>query len=226
MIVYIAKNLINDKKYIGYTTKSLDERIKNHLRKSKNINDKHYFYLFKKAIRKYGIESFEWDVLANCASIEDCCSLEKHYIKKLNTISPNGYNLTEGGNGGIQSEETKDKISKSVAKYWSENKEKHPWNNIEPDKRSEWASKSWETKKENGYVYPTGFTRSEESKLKMSNTKNEINKVKWYNIITGEEKILSPTKMAKYTNLSVGVFNHLKNGRQKKTKCGWTYSEK
>ena len=46
MIVYIAKNLINGKKYIGYTTKSLEERVQEHLRKSKNKNEKHYFYLF------------------------------------------------------------------------------------------------------------------------------------------------------------------------------------
>jgi hypothetical protein len=29
--------------------------------------------------------------------------------------------------------------------------------------------------------------------------------------------------MAEYCNLSIGVFNHLKNGKQKQTKCGWTY---
>jgi hypothetical protein len=58
----------------------------------------------------------------------------------------------------------------------------------------------------------------------MSETKNELNKVKWLNVSTGEEKYLSPTKMSEYTKLSVGVFNHLKNGRQIKTKCGWTYN--
>jgi group I intron endonuclease len=83
MIVYIAKNLVNGKDYIGYTTKSLDERIKSHLYNSMNKSDKHYFYLFKQAIRKYGIDSFQWEILAECTSVDECCDLEKFYIKKL-----------------------------------------------------------------------------------------------------------------------------------------------
>lgn len=223
MIVYKAINNVNGKLYIGYTTKTLEERIKMHLNKSKNKNNKHYFYLFKEAIRKYGIENFTWDILADCSSIEECCELEKYYIKSLDTISPNGYNLTEGGNGGIVSEETKIKISDSVKKYWGENKTKHHWSNISAKERSNWAKKSWDIKRNNGYKSPSGFTRSEESKLKMSKTKNELNKEQWLNIITNEYIELSLTKMSEYTGLSVGVFNHLKQGRQKKTKCGWTY---
>lgn len=222
MIVYIAKNLINGKKYVGYTTKSLKERIRGHLYKSKNKNDKHYFYLFKSAIRKYGIESFEWEVLSNCSSIDDCCKKEKLYIKELNTISPNGYNTTEGGNGGIQSKDTKFKISESVKKYWSENKQNHHWYGSDSEKRREWAFKSWEIKKNNGYISRSGFTISDESRLKMSNTKNNKNKIKWYNIKTNESVEMSLTKMAEYTKLSIGTFSHLKQGRQTQTKCGWT----
>jgi group I intron endonuclease len=223
MIVYIAKNLVNGKDYIGYTTKSLDERIKSHLYNSMNKSDKHYFYLFKQAIRKYGIDSFQWEILTECTSVDECCDLEKFYIKKLNTISPNGYNLTEGGNGGIQSEETRLKISNTVKEHWANNKENHHWFNIDQQKRTEWAVKSWETKRNSGYTYPTGFTRSDESKIKMSQTKNEKNKTRWLNIKTNEIIFLSPTKMAEHCNLSVSVFNHLKNGRQKQTKCGWTH---
>ncbi len=221
MIVYIAKNSVNNKCYVGYTTKTLDERIKTHLYKSNNKTNKHYFYLFKEAIRKYGIENFTWVILAHCSSIEECCNLEKHYIKTLNTISPNGYNLTEGGNGGIQSEETRTKISNSVKKYWDNNKENHHWSNITSNERSEWAKKSWEVKKSKGYEPPTGFTRSEESKTKMSETKNDKNKITWFNINTSEIISLSPTKMAEYTGLSISTFSHIKNGRILKTKCGW-----
>ena len=221
MIIYCATNLVNGKRYIGYTTKTLGERIKIHLYKSRCKTNKHYFYLFPLAIRKYGIENFKWEILCECSSIEECCEMEKFYIRTINTITPNGYNLTEGGNGGIQSDETKEKISFSLKKYYSENK--HPWENLTTEKRKEWAKKAAINKKNNGYKYPTGFTRCEESKLKMSETKNELNKTNWENVITGEKICLSPTKMAEYTNLSVGVFNHLKNGRQKQTKCGWTY---
>lgn len=225
MIVYCAKNLINGKKYVGYTSKSLEERIKGHLRSSRNKNNKHYFYLFKSALRKYGIISFEWSVLYECSSIKECCEKEKFYINKFDTISPNGYNLTEGGNGGIQSEETKSKISKSVKNYWIKNKENHHWSNSNKQNRIKWANKSWETKRNNGYVHHSGYVMTTESKTKMSKTKNDKNKIKWYNVKTGESVELSLTKMSEYTKLSISTFNHLKQGRQKQTKSGWTINE-
>lgn len=60
-----------------------------------------FIYLFKKALRKYGEENFKWEVIIQCSSLTECQEKEKYYIKKYNTISPYGYNLTEGGNGGI-----------------------------------------------------------------------------------------------------------------------------
>jgi group I intron endonuclease len=219
MIIYCAKNLVNRKLYIGYTTKKLSERIKQHLNKSKNKKNKHYFYLFQEAIRKYGIENFKWEILCECSSIQECCEMEKFYIKTLNTISPKGYNLTEGGNGGIQSEETKEKISNSLKNYYSNNE--HPISKIPTEKRKEMALKSWESKKKNGYTPLKGYKHTDEDKFKMSNSKNEKNKIKWYNILTNELVELSLTKMSKYTNLSVGTFSHLKQNRQTQTKCGW-----
>ncbi len=217
MIVYSVTNLINGKKYIGYTTKTLEERKKNHLRKSKNINQKHYFYLFQEALRKYKNEDFKWEILYNCSSKEECQEKEKYFINELNTISPNGYNLTEGGNGGIQSEETKTKISNSLKKYFKENGH----NYISKETRSEAAKKSWDTKKKKGYCSPKGFSRSEDSKNKMSETKNKKNSLTWINDLSGEIVDLSCTKMSEKTGLSIGIFSHIKNGRQTITKCGW-----
>lgn len=221
MIVYAATNLINGKKYVGYTTKELSERIKGHIRKSKNKGDKHYFYVFQSALRKYGSDNFTWEILHSCDQLDEVTKMEINFIKELNTISPYGYNLTEGGNGGIQSQETKDKISKSLKKYF----EVHKWNSNTPKEvRVAAGKKAWETKLKNGYVPKTGFNLSEDAKIKMSNTKNELNKLKWLNVITGEEIELSITKMAEYCNLSAGTFAHLKHGRSNKTKCGWTFA--
>lgn len=224
MIVYLVTNLINGKKYVGYTQKSLEERKEVHLCKSKSKNNKHFFYLFPSAIRKYGIENFKWEILFEGNDLAEVLKLEIHYIKTLNTIAPNGYNLTKGGNGGIPSEITKDKISESLKKYYAKNG--HVWSTVDSKTRKEWANKSWDVKRKKGYIPPKGHTHTEEAKEAMSVTKNEKNKVMWLNVFSGEEKCLSPTKMAEYTNLSVGVFNHLKNGRQKQTKCGWTYKSR
>lgn len=57
----------------------------------------------------------------------------------------------------------------------------------------------------------------------LSGKHRAMKKVKWFNIKTNELVEGTTQEMSEYTNLSKGVFNHLKNGRQKKTKCAWTY---
>lgn len=220
MVVYLATNLINNKQYVGYTTKTLKERISTHIYKSRCKLNKHYFYLFKQALRKHGTDNFKWEVLEECFTKEECCKKEIFYISKYNTISPNGYNLTEGGNGGFQSDETKLKISESVKKYWEVNRESNALVKATKEDRVNWAKKSWEIKKKKGYTNPSYFHK-EESKVKMSLTKNKLNKLKWINMYSSEIVELSLTDMSKKTGLSAGVFNHLKQGRQLQTKCGW-----
>ena len=56
----------------------------------------------------------------------------------------------------------------------------------------------------------------------LKNVRKEITKIIWYNIKTNESIELSLTKMSEYTKLSIGAFSHLKQGRMKQTKCGWT----
>lgn len=220
MLVYRAINKVNGKQYIGYTTKTLKERISVHVYKSRCKSNKHYFYLFKQALRKYGLDNFQWEVLEECSTKKECCEREMFYISKYDTISPNGYNLTKGGNGGLQSEETKLKISESVKKYWEKHKDKNSLINASKENRKEWAKRSWKIKKEKGYVR-SSFLHKEDSKIKMSLTKNSLNRYKWVNMNTSEIVILSLTEISKKTGLSIGVFSHLKHGRQVQTKCGW-----
>lgn len=53
--------------------------------------------------------------------------------------------------------------------------------------------------------------------------KSSLPDITWFNVKTNESVTLSLIKMAEYTNLSTGTFKHLKQGRQKQTKCGWTF---
>lgn len=120
MIIYKASNKINGKIYIGQTCKSLDERFSNHLTNKKS--------LIGKALNKYGIESFEISVIDSALTREELYEKEKFWIKELNSLTPNGYNLTKGGDGVIGyifSEEVKKKISvrtKEVMSKFSEEK--------------------------------------------------------------------------------------------------------
>lgn len=77
------------------------------------------------AVKKYGRENFEREVLCWAIDNEDLNSLEYQMIIECNTMYPNGYNLVEGGcspkkseealknNGKPCSEETKRKIGQS-----------------------------------------------------------------------------------------------------------------
>jgi hypothetical protein len=47
--------------------------------------------------KKYGIESFKFNIIIICFD-EDLDKHEKYYILKYNTLYPNGYNMQDGGN--------------------------------------------------------------------------------------------------------------------------------
>ena len=50
-------------------------------------------------MKKHGIEKFKFEILIICFD-EDVFKYEKEYIKKYNTIIPNGYNMNGGGTLG------------------------------------------------------------------------------------------------------------------------------
>lgn len=93
--VYQARNKINGHKYIGKAIITLDRR------RNKHYNDafRGSNLYFHKAIRKYGWENFIWKVLYNSKSNKVLIKKEIYYIKKYNTLAPNGYNCTKGGDG-------------------------------------------------------------------------------------------------------------------------------
>lgn len=82
------------KAYIGITTRTVQKRFAQHCESSKNTP-------ISRAIRKYTKENTAVHVLAEADSWEDLCALEIMAIKEHNTKVPNGYNLTEGGDGTL-----------------------------------------------------------------------------------------------------------------------------
>lgn len=103
MIVYSITNTVNGKRYIGITTKSLQERWRNHYNQlSCGIGP---------AIKKYGKDNFIIESLDDTASsLDELIEKEIHYISLLKPE----YNRTKGGQGlwGFKhSEKTKQIIS-------------------------------------------------------------------------------------------------------------------
>ena len=110
MIVYVLRNNINNKVYVGQTIRTLNRRITAHMLKVKNGSK----LPIHCAIRKYGINNFTIQVV-KCPYKEQWALdwLEQTLIDDLDAMAPNGYNLTEGGMGGKPSKETRKKMSVS-----------------------------------------------------------------------------------------------------------------
>ena len=93
-IIYVIKNDINDKLYVGKTVTTLANRWLHH----KDSYQKYNWHLYQ-AMRKYGIEHFWIEQIEECDD-DIINEREKYWIKKLNTLKE-GYNMTPGGDGRI-----------------------------------------------------------------------------------------------------------------------------
>lgn len=97
--IYKYTNKINNHIYIGQSI-NIEVRQKNHLYSAYNEKAPDYNSQFHQAIRKYGIENFNFEILAeikeNEYSKELLDNLEKFFIKHFNSFEK-GYNATEGG---------------------------------------------------------------------------------------------------------------------------------
>jgi len=116
--IYKITNEINGKVYIGQSV-DINKRKREHLNNYKREENKHY--ALYKAINKYGVNNFKFEVVCEC-SIEELNDLEVKYINLYNSYKNNGYNMTLGGGGvrGLKpwlgrkhTQETKNKIRES-----------------------------------------------------------------------------------------------------------------
>lgn len=111
MLIYKITNIVNNKVYIGQTTKTLEERKKNYLNEYKwNKNPR----VIIRAMRKYGFDNFKFEILEdNIKTQQELDNRERYYITEVyhSLVEENGYNVERGGNGqGKHTEITKQKI--------------------------------------------------------------------------------------------------------------------
>ena len=92
--IYKIQNKINDKIYIGQTVASPQRRWTQHKNNIKRDYLQHI--ALYKAMNKYGIENFTFEVLEEVSNnLLD--EREKYWIKNFNSYGKNGYNMTLGG---------------------------------------------------------------------------------------------------------------------------------
>jgi len=110
-------------KYIGYTSKNINNRLYQHIKDAEYGIKSHKANWIRK-VRKYksNVIIIEID---NVETTKEACHLERQYIESFDKW----YNLTNSTNGGEKSKAVKkdvrNKISKSLKKYYSENEQ---WN--------------------------------------------------------------------------------------------------
>lgn len=130
--IYLISNNVNNKVYIGQTTKyqwrsscngwvlyGYTERFNQHCRNSHTTNKNIKCRALCLAMRKYGVDNFRVCLLDEC-SVECLDEREIYYISKYESISPNGYNLESGGNyNKTASNETRQLQSNKRKKYYT-----------------------------------------------------------------------------------------------------------
>ena len=97
--IYKYTNKINGKSYIGQSI-DIERRQYNHKSSAYNEKANDYNSQFHQAIRKYGLENFDYEILVELNdknfTPQTLDNLEKFFIKQYNSYH-NGYNATEGG---------------------------------------------------------------------------------------------------------------------------------
>ena len=110
--IYKITNLVNNKIYIGQTINSIDKRFKQHL---SQVNCANICSALYSAFTKYGKENFIIEsIVSGEYSREELNELEIFYIKKFDSLSPNGYNLQSGGNSFMVVESVKKQTSEKL----------------------------------------------------------------------------------------------------------------
>lgn len=92
--IYVITNKVNGKQYVGQSVHP-KKRWWQHKHMAEIKGDDYPIHL---AISKYGEDNFSFDILE---WTDDYDNREIQTIKDLNTISPNGYNISAGGNGNV-----------------------------------------------------------------------------------------------------------------------------
>jgi group I intron endonuclease len=103
--LYTITNQVNGKQYIGISSRVARRWIEH--------KSGHGSKLVYQAIKKYGLDALKFDIFCEGCE-EDIKKLEVAMIETCNTLAPNGYNLTLGGEGSLgwkPSKETRRKMS-------------------------------------------------------------------------------------------------------------------
>jgi group I intron endonuclease len=129
--IYKIINLSNGKIYVGQAVSHIlnhkryrpyghEGRFRCHVSEAFSTK-KNQSHFLNNAIRKYGVADFVVELI-ECCEISNADEREIYYIKELNSLYPNGYNLKNGGSVFTHSDESKKRVSNGVLNYYKDKK--------------------------------------------------------------------------------------------------------
>jgi len=224
-VIYKTTNIINDKTYVGQTTKK-GIKLERYLGSGTYLNY---------AIEKYGKENFEKEILCECFSREQLNRIERLFIKLL---LPD-YNIADGGYGGNLGEEinkkisvalkgrhipdmTKRKMSESQKGRKQTNETRYKIGEASKRRQNTDEAKQKMSKRLKGNKYNLGHNHTDEAKKKMS----EAKKVKVICVETQERFDSIKEASEKYNINRSHIGSCCKGKRKSAGKLHWQYRKR
>lgn len=213
--IYMITNIITNERYIGQT-RDYQRRVWQH----KSAAKKGSHLKISKAIAKYGIEHFKFDVLEEC-SLEALNAKERYYISELKPE----YNVCAGGigpNGLHLTDEEKERSRQAAKKQWANMTEEQKQRVIEkqltgPRKGHEVSTETREKlRKANLGKKQSEVTvrkRSLKNREALKGNKNGNKKVR---CVERGEVFESVKQAAEYIGINPGGITSVLKGRQRK----------
>lgn len=221
--IYKIENKINGKVYIGQA-KNIFARLNEHYLEACREDDNSAIH---KAIRKYGIENFSFEIMEVC----EPCKLDEeeiYFIKMFGSFGEDGYNLTPGGDGIQMSgeENPNSKMTKEdvfdIRERYSKIERKRDVYSVYKDKISIntfadiWTGKTWKEihcdvyteenkkKQRNNFDRKTKTRVSKEDIVEIRNMKNSLHSRK-------EVQMMFSDKMSKFVFDDIWFYRTFKN---------------
>jgi group I intron endonuclease len=152
--IYCHTNRVNGKRYVGQTVYTMEKRWGDHVSTAKG--GKVGPPAFTRAIRKYGADAFDHQILEVVETQEAADAAESLWIERLACCVPNGYNLKSGGRSHGQHDDTKRLIGEA-SRVW--------WGKLTPEERSARQKSFWSPERT---ARAKLFQVSEETRAKIS----------------------------------------------------------
>lgn len=164
-IIYKITNLVNGKIYIGQTIHTLKRRKREHINNARYGSQQALY----RAMRKYGFDNFIFEPFFYCLSKDEANQREIETIRNLNAKSSKiGYNMTDGGEGGLGFHPSEETLAKYRARKLSEVHRARIGKALFGGKQSDETKEKKRQSLKGHKPWITGLHHSEETKKKLS----------------------------------------------------------